>query len=87
MLALGLALDPRPPPQGRSHHGYPYLAARTGRQFIPVPDAGFAAIRERRHNVLADVIDPHLDTSAMLGLIVGGVQAGLQTLVSPLAVP
>ena len=87
MLALGLALDPRPPAEGRSHHGYPYLAASTGPEFIPAPDAGFAAIGERRHNVLADVIDPHLDTSSMLGLIVGGVQAGLQTLVSPLAVP
>jgi hypothetical protein len=82
-----LALDPRPPAEGRSHHGYPYLAASTGPEFIPAPDAGFAAIGERRHNVLADVIDPHLDTSSMLGLIVGGVQAGLQTLVSPLAVP
>jgi hypothetical protein len=87
LLALGLALDPRPPAEGRSHHGYPYLAASTGPEFIPAPDAGFAAIGERRHNVLADVIDPHLDTSSMLGLIVGGVQAGLQTLVSPLAVP
>ena len=44
----------------------------------------FAAVRERRYDVLADMIDEHLDTSALLKLIEGGAPAGLPTLVSSL---
>jgi adenosylcobyric acid synthase len=36
------------------------LAARTGRDFTPAPDVRFAAIRERRYDVLADMIEAHL---------------------------
>ena len=45
----------------------------------------FAAVRERRYEVLADMIGSHLDTGALAGLIAGGVPAGLPTLVSGLA--
>ena len=61
------------------------LAARVGRDFTPAPDVSFATVRERRYDVLADMIGEHLDTGALLRLIVGGVPAGLPTVVSGLA--
>jgi adenosylcobyric acid synthase len=60
------------------------LAARCGRDFSPAPDVSFAAVRERRYDVLADMIGAHLDTGALGGLINGGVPAGLPTVVSGL---
>jgi adenosylcobyric acid synthase len=60
------------------------LAARAGRDFTPAPDVSFAAVRERRYDVLADLIGAHLDTTALTGLIADGVPAGLPTLVSGL---
>jgi len=60
------------------------LAARTGRDFTPAPDVSFAAVRERRYNLLADMIDEHLDTAAVAALIEGGVPADLPTVVSGL---
>ncbi|MDX6418885.1 MAG: adenosylcobyric acid synthase, partial [Trebonia sp.] len=56
------------------------LAARAGRDFTPAPDVRFAAVRERRFDVLADMIDSHLDTGALGALIDGGVPAGLPTI-------
>ena len=61
------------------------LAARAGRDFTPAPDVSFAAVRERRYDVLADMIGEHLDTGALRGLIDGGVPPGLPTVVSGLA--
>jgi len=61
------------------------LAARAGRDFTPAPDVSFAAVRERRYDVLADLVAAHLDTGALGALIDGGVPAGLPTLVSGLA--
>jgi adenosylcobyric acid synthase len=60
------------------------LAARTGRDFTPAPAVSFAAVRERRYDVLADLIEQHLDTDALHGLIEGGVPADLPTVVSGL---
>jgi len=60
------------------------LAARTGRDFTPAPDVSFAAVRERRYDVLADLIEQHLDTAALAALIEGGVPADLPTVVSGL---
>jgi len=60
------------------------LAARAGRDFIPAPDVSFAAVRERRYDVLGDMVAEHLDTTALRGLIEGGVPAGLPTLASRL---
>ena len=60
------------------------LAARTGRSFTVAPDVSFAAVRERRYDVLADMIAGHLDTAALLTLIEGGAPAGLPTVVSHL---
>jgi adenosylcobyric acid synthase len=62
------------------------LAARTGRSFTVAADVSFAAVRERRYDVLADMIDEHLDTAALLALIGGGAPAGLPTVVSSLTV-
>ncbi len=48
------------------------LAAQTGRAFEPAPDVNFAAVRERRFDLLADLIDRHLDTDALLDLVQRG---------------
>jgi adenosylcobyric acid synthase len=61
------------------------LATRAGRDFTPAPDVSFAAVRERRYDVLAGMIGRHLDTDALVSLISGGVPAGLPTVVSSLA--
>jgi len=45
----------------------------------------FAAIREKRYDVLADMIEHHLDTAALLSLITGGAPADLPILRSGLA--
>lgn len=52
------------------------VAALTGK---PAPDGttSFAAIREARLDLLADAIDEHLDTSALLRLIESGAPGGL----------
>jgi adenosylcobyric acid synthase len=63
------------------------LAARTGRDFTPAPDVRFAAVRERRYDVLADMIEEHLDTAALARLIGQGVPPGLPAVVSRLAPP
>jgi adenosylcobyric acid synthase len=60
------------------------LAARTGRDFTPAPSVSFAAVRERRYDVLADLVCDHLDTGALGDLIASGVPAGLPTVVSSL---
>jgi len=61
------------------------LAERRGRDFTPDPGVRFAAVRERRYDVLADMIGAHLDTVALDALIDGGVPAGLPAVVSGLA--
>jgi adenosylcobyric acid synthase len=61
------------------------LAARVGRDFTPAPEVSFTAVRERRYDVLADMIDEHLDTGALRRLIAGGVPPGLPTVISRLA--
>ncbi|HWG02932.1 MAG TPA: cobyric acid synthase [Trebonia sp.] len=63
------------------------LAGRTGRDFTPAPDVRFAAVREHRYDLLADLIGEHADTGALLGLIAGGVPAGLPTVTSTLRRP
>jgi adenosylcobyric acid synthase len=52
------------------------VAALTGK---PAPDGSvsFAAQREARLDLLADAIDEHLDTPALLSLIEGGAPTGL----------
>ncbi|WP_051470869.1 cobyric acid synthase [Patulibacter minatonensis] len=55
-------------------------AARVrGRSFAPGP-ARFADVRERRYDVLGDLVAEHLDTDALLRLLEHGVPAGLPTL-------
>ena len=61
------------------------LAARAGRDFTPAPDVSFAEVRERRYDVLADLVGEHLDTGAVESLIDGGVPAGLPTVLRGLA--
>ena len=60
------------------------VAIRAGRDFTPAPDMTFAAVRQRRYDVLADMIDSHLDTGALSALISGGVPASLPSVASGL---
>jgi len=52
------------------------VAAAAGRSFEPGHTA-FAEIRERKLDTLADLVDQHLDTAALLDLIDHGAPAGL----------
>jgi adenosylcobyric acid synthase len=60
------------------------LATRAGRDFEVAADVEFAAIRERRFDLLADLVGEHLDTDLLLDLIAHGAPAGLPTLRSTL---
>jgi adenosylcobyric acid synthase len=48
------------------------VAERAGRDFAPDPATDFAQLRERRLDALGDLVEQHLDTDALLGLITGG---------------
>ena len=53
------------------------VAAQAGRRFVPAPSISFAALREAQLDRLADLIDAHMDTAALLRLIEDGAPAGL----------
>ena len=61
------------------------VAALAGRDFTPAPGISFAAIREERLDVLADLVTAHLDTAALSRLIEGGPVPGLPALVTSLS--
>jgi adenosylcobyric acid synthase len=63
------------------------VAAQAGRDFTPAPGTGFAAVREARLDVLADLVSRHLDTTALSQLIENGPVPGLPALVPSLRVP
>jgi adenosylcobyric acid synthase len=56
------------------------VAAVAGREFKVAPDTTFAAVREAALDRLADLVDEHLDTAALCGLIASGPPAGLPVL-------
>jgi adenosylcobyric acid synthase len=60
------------------------VAALAGRDFTPAPGTSFAAIREERLDVLADLVAAHLDTAGLSRLIEGGPVPGLPALVTSL---
>ena len=47
------------------------VAQRAGRDFVPAPDGVFAEFRERRINALADLVEHHLDTGALMDVVEG----------------
>ena len=53
------------------------VAALAGRRFVPVGDVSFAALRQRRLDVLGDLVADHLDTAALCRLIEHGAPADL----------
>ena len=53
------------------------VAAAAGREFRPVGEVSFAAVREARLDVLADLVADHLDGAALDALITGGAPRGL----------
>jgi len=56
------------------------LAERTGRRFEGAPDVSFAAVRERRFDVLADLVAEHLDPAVLTSLIERGAPPDLPVL-------
>ena len=56
------------------------VARAAGRRFVPAPDTSFAGLRERRLDALGDLVEQHLDTTAVLRLIEHGAPADLPTL-------
>ncbi|HEY4095300.1 MAG TPA: cobyric acid synthase [Baekduia sp.] len=56
-----------------------WVAIQRGRDWRP-GDVPFAAVRERRLDVLGDLIDEHVDRDALDALLAGGVPEGLPTL-------
>ena len=55
-------------------------ARLAGRNFAPAPDTSFAAARQAQFDTLADAVEEHLDTAALLRLIEQGPTAGLPSL-------
>jgi adenosylcobyric acid synthase len=56
------------------------IARMAGRDFTPAPDTSFAAARQAQFDTLADAVEEHLDTDALLRLIEQGPTPGLPTL-------
>jgi adenosylcobyric acid synthase len=56
------------------------IARLAGRDFTPAPDTSFAAARQAQFDTLADAVEEHLDTAALLRLIEHGPPPGLPTL-------
>jgi adenosylcobyric acid synthase len=55
-------------------------ARLAGRNFAPAPDTSFAAARRAQFDTLADAVEEHLDTAALLRLIEQGPTPGLPSL-------
>jgi adenosylcobyric acid synthase len=55
------------------------IARLAGRDFTPAPDTSFAAARQAQFDTLADAVEEHLDTAALLRLIEHGPTPGLPT--------
>ncbi|MFJ2212145.1 cobyric acid synthase [Streptomyces sp. NPDC101062] len=53
------------------------VARTAGRRFVPAPDTSFGALREEQLDLLADLVEEHADTAALLRLIEEGAPAGL----------
>lgn len=55
-------------------------AGRTG--FVVAPDTDVAQVREAQLDLLADLVEQHLDVDAVLSILVAGVPAGLPVIAS-----
>ena len=54
------------------------VAREAGRDgFVPAADTSFAALREARLDRLADLVEAHLDTDAIVRLVESGATPGL----------
>ncbi|MCA1221797.1 cobyric acid synthase [Streptomyces sp. 8L] len=53
------------------------VAREAGRRFVVAPDTGFDALREAQLERLADLVEEHADTAALLCLIEKGAPPGL----------
>jgi adenosylcobyric acid synthase len=53
------------------------VAEQASRRFVPADDVSFTEVRERRLDVLGDLVADHLDTAALLRLIDQGAPVGL----------
>lgn len=50
------------------------------RRYVSAPNVSFAAVRQRRFDVLGDLVEEHLDTKALTALIEHGAPPGLPVL-------
>ncbi|PZG40918.1 cobyric acid synthase CobQ [Spongiactinospora gelatinilytica] len=55
-------------------------ASLAGRDFTPAPGVSFAVLRERRLDALGDLVERHLDTTALTRLLECGPPSGLPSL-------
>lgn len=62
------------------------VAVHAGRDFRPAPDTDFAAVRTAQLDLLADLVETHLDTDALERLIGDGAPAALPV-VAPAGAP
>jgi adenosylcobyric acid synthase len=53
------------------------VAEAAGRRFVPAPDTRFAGLREEQLDRLADLVEEHADTEALLRLVEEGPPPGL----------
>jgi adenosylcobyric acid synthase len=56
------------------------VAGLAGREFVPAPGTSFEAARQARFDTLADAVERHLDTGALLRLIEHGPPPGMPVL-------
>jgi adenosylcobyric acid synthase len=56
------------------------IAARVGKNFVPDPTMNFAAVREKRLDVLADLVADNLDLTMLRGILNGSGAAVLPAL-------
>lgn len=53
------------------------VAREAGRRFVPAPGPSFHDVRQRRLDILGDLVAEHLDTAALLRLIERGAPADM----------
>lgn len=62
-----------------------HVATAAGRDFTVATDTSFAQVRDRRLDLLGDLVEEHLDTDALIELINVGPPQGLPTLTTTLS--
>lgn len=64
-----------------------HIAAATGREFVVAPDTSVVAERDAQLDLLADLVERHVDVDAVLALIDRGAPPGLPVIASAVGAP